>query len=346
MRFSVVVVCFGHDLTGLLDDLAAQRAAGDEVIVVDNLAAEGGTPTAAHRAVDRLIEPPTNLGFGGAVNLAAAGSRREALLLLNPDTRLAAGCLDALRDAPADWSAWMGVILLPDGRINTAGNVAHFLGFGWVGGFEDSGDTLPGHPYPVGFLSGACLAIRAEAFARCGLFPEAFFLYGEDLDLSHRLRLAGEDFGVVPAARAVHDYAFEKGAYKWRYLERNRWALVLRTYPGPLLALVLPAMVLCEPPLLAVAAAQGWLRPKLASWLDLARWLPRMRAERRAIQGAARVDAATFAEGLTSALNTPLLGAVGRSPVVNGATAAYWGAVRALLRLARLPPAARAPEQR
>ena len=68
--------------------------------------------------------------------------------------------------------------------------------------------------------------------------PEQFFLYHEDVDLSLRVRLAGGALGVEPAARVDHDYEFDKGAAKWRYLERNRWATLIRTYPAALLALL------------------------------------------------------------------------------------------------------------
>ena len=57
-------------------------------------------------------------------------------------------------------------------------------------------------------------------------------MYGEDVDLSLRLRLAGWGVGVVPAARVEHDYEFAKGDYKWFHLERNRWWTVLGAYPG------------------------------------------------------------------------------------------------------------------
>ena len=70
---------------------------------------------------------------------------------------------------------------------------------------------------------------------------------------------------------------FDKGPRKWRNLERNRWSTIIRTYPAPLLALVLPALILCKLPLLAVAAAGGWAPMKLHSWVDVLRWLPRAR---------------------------------------------------------------------
>ena len=57
-------------------------------------------------------------------------------------------------------------------------------------------------------------------------------MYHEDVDLSLRLRLAGGRLGVEPAAVVDHDYEFAKGAAKWRLLERNRWATIVRCYPG------------------------------------------------------------------------------------------------------------------
>lgn len=333
LTLSIVVVCFREAPTALLEELARQRAAGDEVIVVDNAAAEGGTPAVReHDVVDRVVDMPANDGFSAAANAGVAVAGGEAIMLLNPDAVPAPGCLDALRSPPAGWDAWMGVVTLPDGhRLNTAGGESHFLGFSWIGRLGEPVSTLPAAPYPTGFLSGACLAVRREAWDAVGGLPAHFFLYVEDVDLSHRLRLAGRPFGVLPDARVAHDYVFDKGAYKWRHLERNRWAMVLRTYPRPLLVLVMPLLLACEPALLVVALAGGWAPSKLRAWLDVLRWLPRMRGERRQVQALATVSPREFAAGLTPRLDSPLFGAVGRSPVVRAVLGAYWRVVMRLL---------------
>ena len=117
--------------------------------------------------------------------------------------------------------------------MNTRGNVVHFLGFGWAGGHDEPAADLDRRaPVEVGFASGAALAVRRAAWDQIGGFEPAFFMYGEDLDVSLRLRLAGWRIGMVPAARVEHDYEFEKGDYKWFHLERNRWWIVLGTYPA------------------------------------------------------------------------------------------------------------------
>jgi GT2 family glycosyltransferase len=333
LRLSIVIVCFGEDLAELLAEVGRQRADGDEVIVVDNAAAAGGTAGVRdHPEVTRLIDAPGNLGFAAAANLGAAAAGGDALLLLNPDAIPAPGCLDAMRHPPDGWDAWMGVVTLRDGEtVNTAGGVSHFLGFSWVGRLGDRVATLPAEPYTTGFLSGACLAVRLEVWRELGGFAGHFFLYFDDVDLSHRLRLAGRGFGVLPAARVAHDYVFEKGARKWRNLERNRWVTVLRTYPRPLLWLTLPALVACEVPLLVVAAAGGWAQAKLRSWADVLRWLSEARDERRRVQATAVISPRAFADALVATLESPLLGTAGRSRVLRAGLSAYWRAVLALL---------------
>ena len=67
---------------------------------------------------------------------------------------------------------------------------------------------------------------------RLGGFSAPYFLYHEDTDLGLRLHLAGLGVGIEPRAVCDHEYEFDKGSSKWRYLERNSWATIVRTYPA------------------------------------------------------------------------------------------------------------------
>jgi GT2 family glycosyltransferase len=319
-----------------LGALIAELRDGDELIVIDNDSSDG-TPDAVQEAAPdaTLIEAGENLGFGGASNRGAALCSRELLLFLNPDAVIAPGFRDAIELPLTErrgWAAWQGLVTSRDGLlINSRGGVVHFTGIAWAGGAGERVGVEEEAPAEPGFVSGACLAIPAANFERIGGFAEPFFLYHEDVDLSLRLRLGGGRLGTEMRARADHDYDFAKGQEKWRQLERNRWATVVRTYPAPLLALIAPALLATELALVPISVAGGWAPQKLASWLDILRWFPRLLRERRRIQSGRQVSAGAFARALTPDLDSSYLGAASRSRLLRASLRAYWSAVLALL---------------
>jgi GT2 family glycosyltransferase len=338
-RVSLSAVVVAHDslaeLRRSLPPLLAQLADGDELIVVDNASRDGlETELASLAPQARLLSLPENVGFAGGANVGAAAASGDLLVLLNPDAIVQPDWARAIR-APwgREWTAWMGLVLLKDGKaINTSGGVLHFTGFGWAGQIGRPVAAAPAAPAEVGFLSGACLAIPRSGWEAAGGFPEHFFMYCEDVDLSLRLRLTGATLAVVPDARVWHEYEFAKGGQKWRLLERNRWATLIRTYPTGLLVAVAPALLAAEVAVWAMAVRGGWGRMKALATLDVARTLPRLMRERRAIQSRRRISVSGFAEGLTAELSSPYFGAVGRRPFVRSSLALYWRLVLALLR--------------
>jgi GT2 family glycosyltransferase len=327
---------------GTLRALTDQLRDGDEIVVVDN-GSRDGTAEAARQAARgaTVIETGENLGFAAGSNRGAALTSGALLLFLNPDAVPAAGFRDAIELPMVEgrgWAAWQGLVTSEAGTVvNSLGGVVHFTGIAWAGGAGEPIerlDELIGHGSrgePV-FVSGACLAIPSAAFEGVGGFAEEFFLYHEDVDLSLRLRLAGGPLGLEPAAAVDHDYEFAKGAAKWRRLERNRWATLIRTYPSSLLVALAPALFATELALLPISAAGGWLAQKVGAWADVIRWLPRLLRERRAIQATRTVDAAAFARALTADLDSAYLGGAGRSPLLRRGLRAYWSVVLALLR--------------
>ncbi len=311
-----------------------QLSAGDEVIVVDNASSDGiAAELAAIAPGARLLVPGQNLGFAAGANAGAARASGELLVLLNPDVLVQPGWAVAIRGMwGGEWAAWMGLVTMEDGReINTSGGVLHFTGLGWAGQIGEPVAAAPGGPAEVGFLSGACLAIPLRTWHELGGFAEDFFMYCEDVDLSLRLRLVDGRLGMVPSAIGRHRYAFAKGDYKWRLLERNRWATIVRTYPAPLLAAVMPALLATEVGIWMVAIRGGWVRMKWMATLDLLRALPGLVEQRRRIQLASTVSPSEFAGGLVATLDSPYFGAVGRRPWLRWGLSLYWSAVRRLL---------------
>ncbi len=334
---SVLVVSWNSrsHLERSLPALLPELGEGDELVLVDNASGDGTVGYVRDLAPSaRVVETGRNAGFAAGCNLGAAAASGDLLVILNPDAAPLPGWGEAIRRPWVEergWAAWQALVASGDGtEINSAGNPIHFTGIVWAGGHGLPVSAAP----PAGevpCLSGACLAIPLERWRELGGFPEQFFLYHEDVDLSLRLRMGGGALGIEPAAVVAHDYEFDASPGKWLWLERNRLAVLVRTYPAPLLALLAPALLATELALLVVSAAGGWGRQKLAADVGFLRWLPRLLRERRDLQARRAVSAAEFASWLSADLDSPFISPAARSLPARLLLRGYWRAVRALL---------------
>ena len=335
---SVLIVAWNsrEELARTLPALLPELSEGDELIVVDNDSSDGTPEAVAGLAPSaRLVEPGRNLGFAAGCNAAAAAARGDLLVILNPDAAPLPGFGEAIRRPWVEdrgWDAWQGLVAARGAtEINSAGNPVHFTGIVWAGGHgRPIADAPPAQE--VTALSGACLAIPRRQWEAVGGFPGRFFLYHEDVDLSLRLRLRGGALGIEPTAVVDHDYEFGARALKWRWLERNRWAFLIRVYPAALLVLLAPALIATELALIPVSIAGGWGKQKLFATCDVIRWLPRLLRERRRVQATRAVSAAQFASWLTADLDSPFIGGIARSAPIRLALRAYWRLVQLLLK--------------
>lgn len=146
-----------------------------------------------------------NLGYGGGTNAGAARALElgtEVIVPLNPDARIAIADLQTLVDAAH------GTRDLVSPRIVTG------TGANWFAGADlylDDGTTAgraararhEGRPRRE-WATGACFALSADVWRRLGGFDEEYFLYWEDIDLSHRVLDAGGSL-VLSDAIVVHD---------------------------------------------------------------------------------------------------------------------------------------------
>ena len=137
-----------------------------------------------------------------------------------------------------------------------------------------------------------------------------------------------------------HDYDFEKGPAKWRHLERNRWATLIRTYPAALLR--------CSPRRWwrpswrwsRSSIAGGWFGQKLRAWGDMLR--AAAAASRAARDPGGRGSARRGSPAaLTADLDSPYLGAPAARALCAAALRAYWSVVRRCSGLGPRPPARR-----
>jgi GT2 family glycosyltransferase len=181
-----------------------------EVIVVDNSPGDG-TAEIMQRDFPwvRYVAPGENLGYGRANNLGYGQSSGECILFVNPDTisNTAAleHCLRRLQTEPdmgfispklvqadgsMDLACRRSIPTLWDGFCRASGLAAAFPRTAWFAGYNLT--HLPENgTYDVGAVNGAFMMTRREVLDRVGLFDEAFFMYGDDLDLCIRMARAG-----------------------------------------------------------------------------------------------------------------------------------------------------------
>jgi GT2 family glycosyltransferase len=202
-------VLYGNDLPGIdrfLTGLArsaayARRAAAASVVTcwLGDCAAEPrlaprelGALRRRHAGLDRLEHRffGENLGHGGAQNrLLAEAAAEDVVLLVNPDTY------------PSPWLLAELLHGLDDPGIAVV--EARQLPFEHPKRY----DPLTGR---TGWASCACALVRTAVLQAVGGFDAAsFFLHGDDVDLSWRIRLAGHDIRYRPTAVVFHHKALQ-----------------------------------------------------------------------------------------------------------------------------------------
>ncbi|MBC7426503.1 MAG: glycosyltransferase [Bacteroidia bacterium] len=213
MDLSIVIV--NYNVRELLEQtiLSVYKAINGlqaEVIVVDNNSVDGSVAMVKERFTDAIVIANTeNYGFSKANNQAINISKGKYILLLNPDTVVREDTFVktvAFMDAHPE-AGGLGVHMI-DGRGKFLPESKRGLPTPQVAFYKMAGlsklfpkSKLFGQ-YHLGFLpeketnevdvlSGAFMMLRRETLDKTGLLDETFFMYGEDIDLSYRIKKAG-----------------------------------------------------------------------------------------------------------------------------------------------------------
>ncbi len=217
-----------------------------EVIVVDDCSSDETPEYLSQCQGIRVIRNAENSGFIRSCNAGAEAARGEYLVLLNNDTTVTEGWLDALIDTFEqfdDAGIVGGRLVYPDGRLQEAGGIIFNDASGWNYGRGDD-PALPQYNFvsEADYISGACLAVRKADFERMGGFDTRFVpAYYEDTDLCFQVRTMGKRVIYQPATTIVHHEGISSGTEESsgtkRYQAVNRdkfrdkWAQVLTDHP-------------------------------------------------------------------------------------------------------------------
>jgi N-acetylglucosaminyl-diphospho-decaprenol L-rhamnosyltransferase len=209
---SIVIVSFNTraDLVNCLLSLKKNPPSLEhEIIVVDNASTDGSAEAAQKIPGVRVIQMGRNAGFAAANNAGIAVSRGDGLLLLNSDTLVPPGALDRLieRLATTPSAGVAGPRL-----VDEAGRAE--LSFGRM--ISPLNELRQKHRSEewiarqtrrerfVDWVSGACLLVRRHDAERAGFLDERFFLYTEDVDFCHAVRMTGRKVLFTPVATITH----------------------------------------------------------------------------------------------------------------------------------------------
>ena len=194
---------------------------GDEYQGDPEQIADAGLPVRLER------RPPGPFNFSAACNQGILAARNELVLLLNDDTEVDAGAIDAMAVHFGDSSIGaVGALLrYPDGTIQHAGMVmdnAHPLHpfVGWS--TEDSQRFGGALARDVIAVTGACLMSRRSLLLDLGAMSTDFPLSFNDVDLCLKMRRSGYRVIVEPEATLLHRESFSRVAqiYEWEW---HRW---------------------------------------------------------------------------------------------------------------------------
>ena len=196
-----------------------------EIIVVDNASTDGSPDFVAETFPHvRLIRLESNIGFGAAVNRAAAEATGTYLLLLNPDAEATPKSIERLMEfldehitcgaaagrllsMTEDWQRGFNVRRLPTYSTVTADLwlFKHVWPSNPLTRRAEAADITDATSQAVEQPAAACLMVRRRVFEQIGGMDERFFpAWFEDVDLCRRILEAGWTIFFVPHSNFRH----------------------------------------------------------------------------------------------------------------------------------------------
>ncbi|MCB2194774.1 MAG: glycosyltransferase [Bacteroidetes bacterium] len=241
-KLSIIIVNYNvrHFLEQCL--ISVFNASGNintEVFVVDNNSVDGSCAMIKERFPQvTLIENKKNVGFSSANNQAIQKASGEYILLLNPDTVVEENTFEkCLQFMDSNSDAGGLTVRMIDGKGNFLPEskralptpiVSFYKIFGFARLFPKSkryakyylGHLSENDTNEIEILPGAFMFLRKETLVKIGLLDEDYFMYGEDIDLSYRIKQAGYKNYYYPESTIIHykGESTKKGSLNYVYV--------------------------------------------------------------------------------------------------------------------------------
>lgn len=263
-KVAIVLINY-HDyaerfLSDCRDSLRAQSYKNFQVYIVDNDYSEASLNYLKENYKEAKLLSREDGNYAAAENLGfkqAIEDGADYLVALNMDTVAEVNYLQELVTAlelnPQAGMAQSKILLQPkddkekaEPRINSTGNIFHFLGFGFTQDYNKKDKEIAGYPLIRGYVSGCSFIIRQEIFSQVGGLNEDFYMYHDDIELSLKVKLAGHELILAPRSRVFHKYEFSRSIKMFYYMERNRHLLLFIFAPLRYLLLISPLLLLMD----------------------------------------------------------------------------------------------------
>jgi O-antigen biosynthesis protein len=233
MKLSVIIV--NYNVKFFLEQclLSVRKAASQlksrnpgyetEVIVVDNNSVDSSVKMLQSRFKDiQLVLNKENKGFSAANNQAIKIARGDYILLLNPDTVVEEftfqKILEFAESKPDAGAIGVKMIdgkgyFLPESKRGLpTPSIAFYKIFGLSRFFPKSrvfgkyhlGYLDKDQVHEVDVIAGAFMLVHKDVLEKAGLLDESFFMYGEDIDISYRIKQAGYKNYYFPGTQIIH----------------------------------------------------------------------------------------------------------------------------------------------
>ncbi|MGE5356282.1 MAG: glycosyltransferase [Deltaproteobacteria bacterium] len=231
----------------------ARKNLNIEIIVIDNNSIDNSVESISRNFPEvKLIANKINAGFAKANNQAIRIVNSKYTLLLNPDTIVSEDTLvkifEFMENNPSAGALGVKLIdgegrFLPESKRSIPTPLVSLLRLTGLSKIFPKSRVF--NKYNLGYLDenavnevdvlcGAFMLIRNEVFEKVGMLDEEFFMYGEDIDLSYRIRKAGYKIFYFPETTTIHfkGESTKKNSVKYHHAFYKAMSIFARKHFG------------------------------------------------------------------------------------------------------------------